>query len=220
MKVYEILSELFDPKSGSELEWSTIPGVTYAEGMVDIGEKSVNIDITFSDEGDGKVDLEFMVGGSHNITGSGGAQQVFATVIQAVKKFVTEQPKVNILTFSAYEQSRAKLYNTMANRMARTIGFRVVPLDEIGDDMVPHGGASGYLFVLQRGATNEPVKKAAPFEPVWFVYDIEHKDIEPVKIKSKTGGEAEKQALQMPQFKDSDPFAVFASKSDPRWGRK
>lgn len=212
----EPVTELFDPKSAAPLEWEKSPGVTYAAGNVRIGDKDVAIDVTFSDEGNGKVEVEFMVGGEFKITGGGGAQQVFATVIEALKKFVTENPKVQYLIFSADEYSRAKLYHMMALR-AKEIGFHAVPEDQIEKGVLPRSSSfGGFPFVLKRGISDAPKQRPQPFNPVFYVHDMEHPEIDPVPIKAKSSSEAEKIGQTLPQFKDSDPFAIFASKTNPR----
>lgn len=212
----EPVTELFDPKSASPLEWEKSTGVTYALGNVRIGNQDIAIDITFSDMDNGKVEVEFMVGGDFGITGRGGAQQVFATVIEAFKKFVTEHPKVQYLIFSADEYSRAKLYHMMSLR-AGEIGFHLVPTNELEKGILPRSSSfGGFPFVLKRGSSNTPRQKPQPFNPTFFVYDMERPEIEPVPVKAKTSNQAEKIGQTLPQFKDSDPFAVFASRVDPR----
>lgn len=216
MRAREFLLELFDPESATQLEWEKNLGVTYARGDVRIGNQDVALDITFSDIDAGIVEVEFMVGGDFGITGRGGAQQIFATVISALKKYVIDHPKVQYLVFSADEYSRAKLYHMMVLR-AGDIGFHSVPVDKIEKNILPRSiSFGGFPFVLKRGNASLSRQKPQPFTPVFFVHDMEHPEINPVPIKAKTSGDATRLGLQLPQFKDSDPNAVFASKVNPR----
>jgi hypothetical protein len=216
MRAREFLSELFDPKSAASLEWEKNLGVTYARGDVRIGNQDVALDITFSDIDTGIAEVEFMVGGDFGITGRGGAQQVFATVIAALKKYVSDHPKIQYLIFSADEYSRAKLYHMMALR-ASDIGFHSVPVDKLEKGILPRSSSfGGYPFVLKRGSSGSTRQRPQPFNPTFFVHDKERPEIDPVPVKAKTSKEAEQIGLTLPQFKDSEPFAVFASKVNPK----
>ena len=92
-----------------------------------------------------EVNISFYRNNSQEVTGEGDAQRVFATVLTAIQEFLkTEQP-ANI-SFSAskemdpstyYEpdepqpnpESRAKLYNRLVQRYARTWGYQVQSFD-------------------------------------------------------------------------------------------
>lgn len=53
-----------------------------------------------------------------DITGTGNSFKIFSTVIQIIKEFISKN-NVDILTFSAEEPSRKKLYLRLANHFAR-----------------------------------------------------------------------------------------------------
>jgi hypothetical protein len=92
-----------------------------------------------------EVNISFYRNNSQEVTGEGDAQRVFATVLTAIQEFLkTEQP-ANI-SFSAskemdpstyYEpdepqpnpESRAKLYNRLVQRYARSWGYQVQSFD-------------------------------------------------------------------------------------------
>jgi len=221
--------ELFDPKQASPLEWDySTSGVAYASGVVEIGGHEVNIDITFSDMGNGIVNIEFMVGGSFELTGSGGASQVFATVIESVKQYVEENPKITTLTFTAEEKSRAKMYDTIAKRVAKQVGWHVVPHAELIVDpkfktLISYGA---YSFAIEKG--HAPAHRQAAQKPqhgkwenIFFVYSFEHPEKPAIKLVANDGNEAENWVMKnVPLYKDEDPFAVFAKKSTPPEGRK
>lgn len=229
MRATEFLSELFGKDQASPLEWDyATSGVAYASGVVGIGGHEVNIDMTFSNEDDGIVNIEFMVGGSFELTGKGGASQVFSTVIEAVKQYVEENPEVTTLTFTAEEKSRAKMYDTIAKRVAKQVGWHVVPHAELIADpkfktLISYGA---YSFAIEKGQAPEHRQVAqqpqhSKWENIFFVYSFEHPEKPAIKLVATNGNEAENWVIKnVPLYKDEDPFAVFAKKSTPPEGRK
>lgn len=223
MRVYE----LFEPKKASPLDWEKNLGVTYASGSLDIGGRDVNIDITFSSMDDGIVNIEFQVGGSFELTGKGGVAEVFSTVIEAVKKFVTDHPKITTLTFTAEEKSRAKMYDTITKRVAKQLDWHVVPYDEVAADPKFRSAMSygAFLFVIERGAAPEHRQAAqkpqhSEFLPVLYVYAYENPDLPTIKVKAKSSTAAEKWVVQnIPGYEKEHPMSVFAVKAPPE-GRK
>ena len=89
-----------------------------------------NLSIMFNHEGDDEWTVEFYRNNSQEVTGEGDAQRIFATVINAIQKFIKKQKPWRII-FSASKdvdpgqdsQSRAKLYNRLIARYARTWGY-------------------------------------------------------------------------------------------------
>ena len=222
MKAYEIISELFGSDRVSELEWDKSSGVTYASGVINIDNKEVNIDITFVDMDNGIVNIEFMVGGAFNLTGKGGASQVFATVIQAVKQFVNEHPKVTTITFTAHEQSRAKMYDTLAKRVSKQVGWHVVPYDEMIADPKLHANSGEFTFAIQQGQAPEHRQAAqkpqhGEFVPVYYVYAYENNKLPVIKIKAKTSMDAERWVVKhIPGYREEHPMSIFAVKTPPK----
>jgi hypothetical protein len=223
MRATEFLSELFHPSNASFLDWEKGLGVTYAHGDVTIGDHSVAIDITFSNMDDGIVNIEFMVGGSFELTGKGGASKVFATVIEAVKQFIAKHPKVTTITFTAEEQSRAKSYDTITKRVAKEVGWHVVPYDEVASDPKFRTAMSygAFLFVIQRGHAPKHRQAAqkpqhAEFLPVFYVYAYENPKLPAIKVKAKSATAAEKFVIsQVPGYEKEHPMSVFAVKAMP-----
>jgi hypothetical protein len=190
MRANEFLLELFD-KQAIPLAWSKSLHTTIATG--DLAHANPNdhrdLDIRFWDEGKGVAEMEFNVDGEFTVTGAGGANVIFATVIEAVKKFITDNPKINTLRFSAQEQSRARMYDTITKRVSKSLGWHVVPHEEmIANPKFQTGG--GYGFAVQKGQA--PVHRAhaqatqhEKFKNIWYVYSMEDPKAPVIKI---TGG--------------------------------
>lgn len=219
MRAKEFLLELFDPKEASPLEWDeSNPYSVYASGNVPIGGHDVAIDITFSLEDEGLVNIEFMVGGQFELTGKGGANQVFATVIEAVKKFVKQRPRtVNVITFTAEERSRARMYDTITKRVAQQLGWHVIPYEEVAKDprfatMMSYGA---FLFAIEKGQAPAHRKdwqkpQHSKFATVFYVYSREQ-DLPVYKVQAKRASEAENFVVRTkPEYQKANPMGVFA----------
>lgn len=218
------VTELFDRKTAAPIEWDKGLGVTYARSTVPIGGKQVELDVTFSNVDDGIVDIEFMVGGRFSITGTGGVGPVFATVVQACKEFVTEHPKITTLTFTAGEQSRARMYDTIAKRVSKEMGWHVVPYDEmVNDPKFQYASRYGdFVFAIERGqapASRQAAQKPqhGDFLPVFYVYAFENPDLPAIKIQTKNSGSAEDWVIKnIPGYDKEHPMSIFAVKVPPK----
>lgn len=215
--------ELFDPKKAAPLEWKSSPGITYAEGEVDIKGVNTPIGITFADMGNKVVNIEFHVGGNFELTGKGGADTVFATVIEGVKQFVQEHPGINTITFTAEENSRARTYDTIAKRVAKKLGWHIIPYDEMVQDpnMKTAMSYGAFLFAIERGEAPEHRQAAqkpqhGEFVPILYVYAYENPDLPAIKIKAKSSMSAEKWVIQnIPGYEKEHPMSIFAVKAPP-----
>jgi hypothetical protein len=222
MRAKEFLSELFDPNQASPLEWDKGVGVTYAGGEIEVNGHRLNIDITFANVDDGVVDIEFMVGGKFDLTGKGGASQVFATVVNAVKEFVADNPKITTITLTAHEQSRAKMYDTLAKRVSKQVGWHVIPYDEMIADPKLHHNSGEFTFAIQRGEAPEHRQSAqkpqhSEFVPVFYVYAYENGELPVIKIKAKKSTDAENWVVRnIPGFDKEHPMSIFAVKTPPK----
>jgi hypothetical protein len=227
MRSKEFISELFHPENASFLDWEKGNGVTYAHGDVDINGKNVAIDITFTDMGAGIVNIEFMVGGSFELTGQGGASKVFATVIEAVREFTLKHPRVKSITFTAEEKSRARMYDTIAKRVSHKLGWHVVPYEDMLSDpkYATLRSYGAFSFAIERGGA--PAHRQAAQKPqhskfliVYYVYSFEFTELPAIKIIAKDGNVAEMWVRRnVPEYKNADPMGIFASKTPPE-GRK
>ena len=86
--------------------------------------------ITFNNEGNNQWVVEFYRDHTQELTGQGDAQRIFATVIDAIQKFIKKEKPASI-DFSADKmvepgqnaESRAKLYNSLVKRYASALGY-------------------------------------------------------------------------------------------------
>ena len=108
-------------------------------GDVDVLAKlpdGTNLSIMFNHFGDNEWGVEFHRNNSQELTGEGDAQKIFATVLNAIQKFVKKY-KPESLNFTASKevgpgqnrQSRAKLYDKMVQRYASAMGYEAYQED-------------------------------------------------------------------------------------------
>jgi hypothetical protein len=96
------------------------------------------------------IDIEFTRGGSHNITGSGDAERVFATVLEAIRTYLSRYDTPLFILFSGKEDSRFKLYHRMVARYAGQFGYQVVPWDQLPPEIKDIPGIPKNVFALMR----------------------------------------------------------------------
>jgi len=105
---------------------------------------------------DGDWDVNFYRGGSTALTGEGDAPRVFASVLDAVKRFIKEHSPVTLAfgaskseldqkTMSYRSGSRVKLYRKMVMRFAPMVGYILDP--ELSKK---YGDSRSEIFVLRR----------------------------------------------------------------------
>lgn len=150
------LTELFEPATALPLEWErmvytgrgTHAYKTYAHYARAHDQDGRVIDINFVPMPDDIVDISFDRGGRMDITGKGNAAQVLATVVDAINKYIkAEQPYM--ISFSASEDSRAKLYQHMIKRLAGS--YVLVPPDQYpeSEDLKNAQIGVGQFFLLR-----------------------------------------------------------------------
>jgi len=97
---------------------------------------SIMFNMEYDEQGEEVIQVEFHRNNSQEVTGDGDAQRVFATLLAAIQQYIKEHnPKR--LTFSASKEvepdqnseSRAKLYDRLVIRYARTWGYRPLRAD-------------------------------------------------------------------------------------------
>jgi hypothetical protein len=89
-----------------------------------------NLSIMFNNEGDDTWQIEFYRANTQEITGEGDAQRIFATVLDAIQKFIKKQKPRRVI-FSASKdveleqnaESRSKLYDRLVARYASAWGY-------------------------------------------------------------------------------------------------
>ena len=221
MRFKEFISELFEPKNAVPLMWDKGHLWTYARGNVLINGQEEELEIRFNDTGNGVIVIEFSVGDNFELTGRGGFGPVFATVIQGVKQFIAEHPKVAAFAFTAEERSRAKAYDTISKRVAHQLGWHVVPHNDMVHDpkyqtIVSYGD---FTFAIEKGQAPEHRQAAqqpqhGEFMPIFYVRSLEEPDLPMYKVKAKKSADAEYWVRKhQPEYKNTDAFGVFAYKN-------
>lgn len=135
------VAEAFDQPYRSKTEKSE-------SGSFDVLAKlpdGTNLSIMFNHEGNDEWQVEFYRNNSQEVTGEGDAQRIFATVLNAIQKFITKHKPAH-LTFAASKEtdptvyyepgvpqpnpaSRAKLYDRLVQRYAKAWGYRAFRAD-------------------------------------------------------------------------------------------
>ena len=122
----EELAEAFDqPYKG---KWEKSESGSY-DMLVPLPDGS-NLSIMFNKEGGNEWQVEFYRNNSQEVTGEGDAQRIFATVLNAIQKFIKKHKPLQITFFASKEveagqnsESRAKLYDRLVQRYAASLGY-------------------------------------------------------------------------------------------------
>ena len=138
MKINEIITEAFDKPYA--FNWSRGDHGDY-DVFVKLPDGSP-LNIAFNREGDDGWHVAFDRGHSQEITGEGDAQRIFATVLTSIQQFILKE-EPDRLYFSASKDvepgqnptSRARLYERMVRRYAKSLGYDVVVDDRSGHTM-------------------------------------------------------------------------------------
>jgi hypothetical protein len=126
MRASEFIAEAFDQPYRSK--WEKSEHGDY-DALVRLPD-GTNLSIMFNNEGDDEWQVEFYRNNSQEVTGEGDAQRIFATVLNAIQKFIKKHQPWR-LKFSASKtvepgqnsQSRAKLYDRLVQRYAGAWGY-------------------------------------------------------------------------------------------------
>jgi hypothetical protein len=126
------LPEVFDKPYKSKWAKSDYGDVDVLAKLPD----GTNLSIMFNHEGDDEWGVEFYRNNSQEITGEGDAQKIFATVLNAIQKFVKKH-NPEMVKFTASKevksgqnsQSRANLYDRLVRRYAGAMGYDVYQED-------------------------------------------------------------------------------------------
>ena len=122
MRSHEFITELFEP--GKTWQWS-FTGSEEAVAVFHVGE----VPYMFHAYGtDGEWEAEFKQHGSKlsrtqkfGLTGTGNSAEVMSTVVDIMRAFLEKyRDRINVLTFSAKEDSRQGLYARMVKRLLPT----------------------------------------------------------------------------------------------------
>jgi hypothetical protein len=210
------INELFEPNKFAKLTW-----VNNTKAVVEIAPGK-DLRILFGKESD-TTSIEFNVNSEYNITGGGDVAVIFATVIEAIKEFVTIDPTEDSLYFTAHEKSRARMYDRLAKRVAGQMGWHVVPYDEMmADDKYAYARKSNeFIFAIEKGKAPEHRQSAqqpqkGEFNTIYYVYSVEFPELPAIKIQAKEGYKAEMWVKKnVPEYKDADIMGIFSSKVPP-----
>jgi hypothetical protein len=172
----EKVDEVMDPKSAFDLKWETHRMGGKPVHLASTRDASGNrLEFSFYDlpEYDAAMVVFSRGRGSSwetGITGGGEQFKVFATLLEAVRKYVAERA-VQYLIFSAKEPSQAKLYKALVDKYASSLGYESVSIDKLPPKARAHYIEGGAVpFVLSRRATegkhNVNIQEASGYIPV------------------------------------------------------
>jgi hypothetical protein len=212
------INELFSPNKAKHVNFYSR---SHAVAELDDGRE---LAFNFSFQDGGYVGIEFSIDNKFDMSGKGDVSIVFATVIEAVKDFLFREPKVKTIVFTAEEQSRAKMYDTLSKRVAKQLGWHVVPYQEVMSNPKYEKATElgGFVFVLEKGAAPEhrvdtQKPQHSEFAPVYYVYTVEFPELPAYKIIAKTARTAENWVMaNIPEYKDVDLMGVFATRALPK----
>ena len=149
MRATEFITEVFEPGSGYPLHWDTEFGPEEVHARA-YDRQGQYIDIHFVPVKDDVVDIEFSKMDDYDLTGQGDEMAIFATVVEAIRKYLTGyQPK--IIIFSGKGEGRGGLYQKMINRLAGQFGYKQFDTNKLSPEARQKIGASGTnVFVLRK----------------------------------------------------------------------
>lgn len=156
------INELFEPNSGYKLEWDDTFGPEEIHARA-YDRQGKYIDINFVNVRPNVTDIEFSKMDSFDMTGQGDEMAIFATVIEAIRRYLKGyQPK--IIVFSGKGESRGGLYQRMINRMAGQFGYQQFDTNKLSPDAQKQIGATGTnVFVLRK--KYQPTEEACVSAP-------------------------------------------------------
>jgi hypothetical protein len=123
--------EAFDQPYNSKWEKSDYGDVDANTKLPDGTYLNIMFNQEYDGEGEEVTQVEFHRNNSQEVTGEGDAQRIFATVLDAIQKYIKKY-KPQTLIFSASKEvdpgqnseSRAKLYNRLVQRYASSWGYQ------------------------------------------------------------------------------------------------
>ena len=130
-RVVKLMKEGFDQPYPLQWEKSDYGDYDALAKLPDGTPLSIMFNNQQDEDGDEAVQVEFYRNNSQELTSEGDAHRVFATVLGAIQQYLKEHKPLR-LTFSASKEvedgqnseSRAKLYDRLVQRYAKTWGYR------------------------------------------------------------------------------------------------
>lgn len=148
MRATDFITELYDPQSSFQLEYDTTFGPKEMHARA-YDRQGNYIDINFVPVRPNITDMEFSRNDSFDVTGGGDAGRVFATVLEAAKKYL-EGYRPPVIVFTGKSGSRSKLYQRMVDRFAQQFGYRQQDITKYSEKAQREIAASGsQAFVLK-----------------------------------------------------------------------
>jgi hypothetical protein len=144
-----IMNEAFDQPYKGKWEKSDYGDVDLNTKLPDGTYLNIMFNQEYGDEGEEVTQVEFHRNNSQDVTGEGDAQRIFATVLDAIQKYIKKY-KPQKLSFSASKsvdmdaddngakfnpESRAKLYDRLVQRYSKAWGYRAFRADN-GDIVI------------------------------------------------------------------------------------
>jgi hypothetical protein len=223
MKAKEFISELFDPKQAVPFNW--VNAQTARAQLPDSRYLIVNFRPSVERNwNSAPFSVEFSVNDEFDVTGGGHVSTIFSTVIEIIKNFTERKSNLLGLFFTAEEPSRAKMYDTLSKRVAKQMGWHIVPHDELANtpSYRTEMSSGNFVFAIEPGHAPEHRAHAqkpqhSEFMPIFFVASMEHTDLPAIKVKAKKGGSAINWVLaNVPEYKDEDHMAINAYTVPPK----
>jgi hypothetical protein len=147
MRYKEIIAEAFDQPYKGKWEKSEYGDVDLNTKLPDGTYLNIMFNQEYNGQGEEVTQVEFHRNNSQEVTGEGDAQRIFATVLDAIQKYIKKY-KPQRLSFSASKEvdmdarfdnfnpeSRAKLYDRLVDRYAGAWGYRASRADN-GDIVI------------------------------------------------------------------------------------
>jgi GNAT superfamily N-acetyltransferase len=148
MRYKEIIEAFNNPYKGKWEKSEYSDSVDMLVKLPDGTPLSIMFNQEYDGEGEEVTQVEFHRNNSQDVTGEGDAQRIFATVLDAIQKYIKKY-KPQKLSFSASKavdmdaddvehfnpESRAKLYDRLVQRYARAWGYRAFRADN-GDIVI------------------------------------------------------------------------------------
>ena len=152
MRINEVITESLG--SGYKLEWDDQFGPKEIHARA-YDRQGQYIDINFVPVRDNVTDVEFSKMDNYEQTGQGDEFAVFATVLEAIKRYLQGyQPK--ILVFSGKGESRGSLYQKLITRFAGQVGYKQFDTSKLSPEAQRQMGGTN-VFILRK---MNPVQEA------------------------------------------------------------
>lgn len=150
MRATEFITELFEPGAGYPLHWDTEFGPEEVHARA-YDRQGQYIDIHFVPVRDNVVDIEFSKLDDYDLTGKGDEMAIFATVVNAVRIYLTKMNQPKIIIFSGKGENRGALYQKMINRLASQFGYQQFDTSKLSPQAQSKLGSTGTnVFVLRK----------------------------------------------------------------------